>query len=87
MRQTLIQHIASTIDARQTCHKVGNDTWYVNHGHTLSTLATLLPSGSGIDCGTSIDVENSTGERIVLGVDFHHMDENGGDDGWAQHPF
>ncbi len=44
-----------------------------------------LPSGSGIDHGTKLDLLHSTVDRLVFIVDFHHMDEHGGYDGWTVH--
>ena len=45
----------------------------------------ILPSGSGVDCGTKINMEKSKDNLIVLDVDFHHMDEHGYYDGWTHH--
>jgi len=42
-----------------------------------------LPSGSGFDAGTHVDIEKSTEEKLVITTDFHHMDEHGGYDGWS----
>ena len=42
----------------------------------------LLPSGSGLDAGTTIDYESSNENRIRLVSSFHVMDENGFYDGW-----
>ena len=44
-----------------------------------------LPSGSGFDNGTSIDLQRSNPCRVVLETSFHHMDENGFYDGWTDH--
>ena len=41
-----------------------------------------LPSGSGFDGDISID-EKSTDEKIILRVEYHHMDINGFYDGWS----
>ena len=43
----------------------------------LDELSNLLPSGSGIDSGCTIDEEKSTENKIVIRSSFHHMDENG----------
>ena len=48
-------------------------------------LANLLPSGSGFDCGTKLDIEASKPNRLVFITSFHHMDEHGGYDGWTEH--
>ena len=44
-----------------------------------------LPSGSGFDAGTTVDLDKSTQNKIVLNTSFHHMDANGGYDGWTEH--
>jgi hypothetical protein len=85
MIRTLIQHIASTLQARENCKRHGNTEWYDRHSDALAQLAYLLPSGSGVDNGTSIDVDACKADRIVLQTSFHHMDESGGYDGWTEH--
>lgn len=45
----------------------------------------LLPSGSGVDSGTSIDWDKTKPNRIVLNTDYHHMDEYGHYSGWSDH--
>jgi len=44
-----------------------------------------LPSGSGLDTGCKILVEESHKDRIVIQTEFHHMNEVGYYDGWTQH--
>ena len=44
-----------------------------------------LPSGSGIDCGTTLNLDKSTPERLVFDASFHHMDECGFYDGWTDY--
>lgn len=52
-----------------------------------------LPHGSGFDSGTGVDIAactvgrkaHSGPEKIVLVVEFHHMDENGMYCGWSHH--
>ena len=81
MKGTLYQLIASTVDAMTRC----TDEWKQKHNETLTTLEDYLPSGSGIDSGTEIDRERSTGEKIVLYTEYHHMNETGMYDGWTDH--
>ena len=49
----------------------------------LGQLVNMLPSGSGIDCGTKLVSASAT--KIVLECSFHHMDEHGYYDGWTKH--
>lgn len=75
--QTLarVQNIARGGDTKRA-DGIFNDLglWVKRHG----------PSGSGIDMGTALS-ETSNPEKIVLGTHFHHMDAQGGYDGWTAH--
>jgi len=51
----------------------------------IYNLTEMLPSGSGIDSGITIDDEASTAEKLVLNLSFHHMDDGGFYDGWTDH--
>lgn len=51
----------------------------------IDRLVDLLPSGSGVDNGTSIDLDRSKPDRIVLTCSFHHMNDVGMYDGWTDH--
>lgn len=82
---TLAERIASRIAARANCERSGNAEWFQHHGEALETLRAELPSGSGFDTGTIIDLGKSTAEKLVLHTSFHHMDEFGGYDGWTDH--
>jgi hypothetical protein len=60
--------------------------WLAIHTTILEDIADkLLPSGSGFDNGTAIDLEQSKPERLVLSTSFHHMNENGFYTKWTQH--
>jgi hypothetical protein len=86
MKRELYREFASTVDAYHRCVATGNTEWRDKHEERLTTLAKdHLPSGSGFDCGTTIDIDKSTGERLVFHTSFHHMDEAGGYDGWTEH--
>lgn len=85
-KRKLYQEIASRVDARLTCKARGNTEWFEKHAATINDLtADFLPSGSGWDCGTKIDLNSSTGERLIFFGSFHHMDDNGSYDGWTEH--
>lgn len=85
MRTTIIREISAQI-GRLHRSLAGDQT----HGEELSRdalkrLAGMLPSGSGINCGTTIDYPLSTENKIVLLTSFHHMDDVGMYDGWTEH--
>lgn len=79
------QEIATLITARLNCIKSGNQEWLEKHTERLEDIAKSLPRGSGIDRGTKLDLDKSTGEKIVLNMSFHHMNEGGMYDGWTEH--
>ena len=53
------------------------DEFKIEKMDKLDRLSSLLPSGSGIDSGCTIDEEKSTGNKIVIHSAFLHMNENG----------
>lgn len=85
MKTPLYRRIASRIDARRRCLDTGNGEWIKRHSEALRALEKHLPSGSGIDSGTTIDLDESHGEKIVLHTSFHHMNDQGMYDGWTEH--
>lgn len=85
-KSILYKQLASAIQARKNCEQAGNAEWYQKHSETIEQLvADFLPSGSGWDCGTKIDLGASHADKLVLYGEFHHMDENGFYDGWTAH--
>lgn len=83
--QTVAQAIASTLQARKNCERSGNREWETRHGERLDKLVDCLPSGSGIDNGTTLDRERTTASKIVMTAGYHHMNDGGYYDGWTHH--
>ena len=83
--EPLYRLLASTIHARLSCIKTGNTEWTDKHEATVNMLNELLPHGAGLDGQRCVDLERSTGERIVICVEFHHMNDDGMYDGWTIH--
>lgn len=82
--KTVIQALHSALVARDNCIKTNNQEWkdrWTEYARRIEK--DLLPSGSGIDCGTTI--EKHSDNYVVLSTQFHHMDDNGSYDGWTQH--
>ncbi len=77
--------MAQLIGAIQNCQRSGNTEWEEKHRAALFELVDDLPSGSGLDNGTRLHLEDSNRNRIVLFVEFHHMNDVGMYDGWTQH--
>lgn len=85
MKQTLARQIATALEARENCRTSGNWEWFNKHSKVIQTLTEALPSGSGFDNGTGIDLDASKPNRIVLYTSFHHMNDVGMYDGWTDH--
>lgn len=85
-KRELYVELASLVTARLSCEKSGNSLWFENHSDRIEKLVTnYMPSGSGIDCGTTIDLEKSKPEKLVFTMSFHHMSQSGMYDGWTDH--
>ena len=86
MIEPLFKTIAGSLGAMERCRKSANYDWAKRHVERLEWMAAnYLPSGSGIDQGTKIELDESSSEKIVLSCSYHHMDDNGHYDGWTQH--
>lgn len=84
--KTVAHYIAETMVAIHNCKRSNNTEWLQRHTARLDALVyTYMPSGSGWDCGTKIDIEKSNEANLVFTGSFHHMDEHGGYDGWTNH--
>jgi hypothetical protein len=77
--------ISGLLYAIQNCEQTNNTEWLTKHQDSIQKLCKDLPSGSGIDNGTKIDMYLSKPEKLVFDVGFHHMDDNGSYDGWTEH--
>lgn len=84
MRTINVSILARTIEAYRACLKRGN-SFADQHLRTIETMCEDLPHGSGLDDGVKIDLDHSTGEKIVFTFGFHHMDDNGYYCGWTEH--
>ena len=45
----------------------------------------LMPSGSGFDSGTKLDIDASHAEKLVFTTSYHHMNDGGYYSGWTEH--
>lgn len=83
--KTIAEALAAAIAARLNCIRSGNTEWQAKHEATIARIVDVLPSGSGIDTGTSIDLARSTPDKLVLSCSYHHMSPDGMYDGWTDH--
>ena len=82
----LYQEIAALINAIENCTRTSNHEWDTKHyDKIMSIVRNEMPDGSGFDNGTYIDMEKSTGEKLVFETSFHHMNENGYYNDWTEH--
>ena len=85
MPKTLVQELASAIQARKNCEESNNTVWNGKWAERIRELSKQLPHGSGIDGDCYVDQDASHADKLVIQTAFHHMDENGFYDGWTQH--
>lgn len=79
----LYQRMSQIISAYHNCIRSQNTEWETRHKETIESLANdYLPSGSGIDSGCQIDIDNSNQDKIIIQSSYHRMDDNGMYDGW-----
>jgi hypothetical protein len=86
MKRTVIESLAFTIGAIKNCQKAGNTEWEQSHTEKLESLVSeYLPHGSGLDGIVEVDIDKSSENKVVINIEYHHMDEYGGYDGWTNH--
>jgi len=85
METSLVNLIASALEAAENCKRHDNADWFSKHMGAIETLVRdYLPSGSGFDNGTQIDLVASKPDKLIFETGFHHMTE-GTYDGWTHH--
>jgi hypothetical protein len=83
MKKKLYQEIASEVQAYKSCIESNNTEWRDNwHARLQHIQQSILPSGSGIDSGCTIDTSKSNDDKLIIYSSYHCMDENGFYDGW-----
>ena len=88
MARYLYSELASTVDALHTCETKPEQygEWIGRHTENIGKLVSeYMPSGSGFDCGTKMDLIESHTEKLVFTTSFHHMNDGGFYDGWTDH--
>lgn len=86
MARYLYSELASKVCAMRNCEKTGNAEWRDKHEDAIGNLCReFLPSGSGFDAGSHIDLDASHAEKLVFTTSYHHMNDNGYYDGWTEH--
>jgi hypothetical protein len=82
----LYQHLASLVVAVDNCRRTNNEEWRQRHIEAIdAAVREHMPSGSGIDSGTTFDHDASAEDKLVFRTAFHHMNDAGMYDGWTEH--
>jgi len=86
MKRPLYVVLAMLVDAGKRCIEEKNDEWSIKHLDRISKLVEdHMPSGSGFNNGTEIDLYKSSTNKLVFYTNFQHMDDNGFYAGWTHH--
>jgi hypothetical protein len=94
MARYLYSELSRLVEARANCaqqfKRSGKDDPWVYQGfeherRIVELCRKHMPSGSGFDSGTTLDLEASHAEKLVFATSFHHMNEHGYYDGWTDH--
>jgi hypothetical protein len=86
MNTTICQQLAILVQSRDNCEKANNTEWFSRHENAAEFIVkNTAPSGSGIDCGTKILLDECSAEKLVFQANFHHMNDVGYYDGWTEH--
>jgi hypothetical protein len=86
MTTTVATAISEAIRARNNRRKNGDKKWQARWEQRLTQLEGCLPSGSGVDSGTKIELDvNNPEVSLAFVMNFHHMTGDGMYDGWTKH--
>ncbi len=87
MARYLYSELSRLIQARSgLLKKTDTREWIDKHEDMIETLVKdHMPSGSGFDAGTKLDLERSHADKLVFTTGFHHMNDGGFYDGWTEH--
>lgn len=84
--RNVYEELGSLVSARLNCLESNNEEWFHKHTDLIEgMMKEYFPHGSGFDCGTTLDFEKSTAEKLVISTEYHHMNEAGMYDGWTSH--
>ena len=87
MLDKLYAQLANRVQARLDCiSRNTSPDIIVDHEARIAKLCEdHLPSGSGFNNGTTLDLDASTGDKLVFDTAYHHMDEHGCYAKWTEH--
>lgn len=88
MKARVYEVIAELVEAYKICEQRGftHADWKMRHRQRVREFTTLnMPNGSGFDNGTTLDLENSSAERLVFDTAFQHLNDQGEYTRWSEH--
>lgn len=84
--ETLAVILAKIAAAWRNTRESNNRKWHEEHYLQIQKLVKAhMPSGSGFDAGTHIELDACRENLLVFRTEFHHMDDNGVYCGWTAH--
>lgn len=82
----LYRKLASLVGAMNNCRKTGNTEWLERHSETMQRLVKdHMPSGSGVDNGTTLLEEEQEPNKLIFHLNYHHMNDAGYYTGYTDH--
>lgn len=86
MKKPLYTILAGKVLAIHSCMKQGATDNATKHTDAAEDFVKkYMPSGSGVDSGTKLDLFRSTPDRLIFTFGYHHMNDGGYYDGWTEH--
>jgi hypothetical protein len=86
MSRPLYRTLAGLVQARLNCIEQNNTEWRDKHEDSIFALVKEhMPSGSGFDSGTTLNLDKSTPEKLIFNTAYHHTNEHGYYCGWSHH--
>ena len=88
-QETVAQALANSIQAMNNCEESGNTEWHDKWETRIDNIMEQSPSGSGIDCGTTISYDHIETHKpitkLVFLCSYHHMNQDGYYIRWTEH--
>lgn len=84
--QPLYRTLHSATVALQNCAERGMHAMHAAWSDAIAQVERdLLPNNNGFDTKSSVDLDGTRDDRLVLCTAFHHMDDAGCYAGWTEH--
>lgn len=86
MNKQIYSELALLIGARANCERTGNTAWHATHTERAEDIVKeFLPRGSSWNCGTKLDFDASTSEKLVFRGAWYHADGHDVYNDWTEH--